>query len=335
MTVKAYISGCAGLALSDEEIRLFAAAQPWGFILFKRNCDTPAQVAALTASLRGAVGRPEAPVLIDQEGGRVQRLAPPNWPSYPSARHFGDLFARDPAAGRRAAWLGTRLIAADLRDVGVDVDCVPCLDLPVEGAHDVIGRRAYALDPNVVIDLGRQAAEGLLAGGVVPVIKHMPGHGRAGVDSHLQLPQVDTGLAELRASDFIPFRALRAFPFAMTAHVVYTAIDPMRPATQSPTVVSDIIRGEIGFAGCLISDDLSMQALSGGIGERAAAVFAAGVDLALHCNGKMDEMIDVADHCPALDGEAARRAQAALGWRHEPDAFDRQAARAEFDDLMG
>ena len=335
MTVKAYISGCAGLVLTDEEVRFFAEAQPWGFILFKRNCDTPEQVAALTLSLRAAVGRPGAPVFVDQEGGRVQRLAPPNWPAYPSARHFGELFARDPAAGRRAARLGMRLIAADLIDIGIDVDCVPCLDLPVEGAHDVIGRRAYALDPDVIIELGTQAADGLLAGGVVPVIKHMPGHGRAGVDSHLHLPEVGASLDELRASDFRPFQALRHLPFAMTAHVVYTAIDAKRPATQSPIVVSDIIRGEIGFAGCLISDDLSMQALSGGIGERAAAVFAAGVDLALHCNGKMDEMVEVADNCPALQGDAASRAERALGWRRTPEAFDRERVRAEFADLMG
>lgn len=329
MPVSAFICGASGLALDTDEIAFFRDAQPWGFILFRRNCDTPDQIRALTTAMRDAVGR-DAPILIDQEGGRVQRLGPPIWPAYPTGRTYGDLYARTPADGLAAARLGARLIAADLRALGIDVDCLPVLDVPVEGAHDVIGHRAYGIVPAVVSALGRAAADGLLAGGVLPVIKHIPGHGRAGVDSHHHLPVVDSPRAELEATDFPPFRDAARLPLAMTAHVVYTALDPDHPATTSKTVIDEVIRGSLGFDGCLMSDDVSMKALSGSLGERTAAALAAGCDLVLHCDGDLAEMREVAAHCRPLDGDALRRADRALAARRTPEPFDEAAARAEF-----
>jgi len=334
MAPRAFISGCAGTSLSSEEVRFFDNAQPWGFILFKRNCESPEQIVRLTETLRSSVGR-HAPILIDQEGGRVQRLAAPHWPVYPAARVFGDIFAYDPEKGRRAAFLGAQLMASDLLTVGIDVDCVPCLDVPIEGAHDVIGRRAYALDPDVVADLGRSAAEGLMAGGVLPVMKHIPGHGRAGVDSHLALPVVDTDAETLQRIDFAPFKALAHLPMAMTAHVVYQALDADRPATLSPTIIRDVIRQTIGFDGCLITDDLSMKALSGTVAEKAMAALAAGADLALHCNGDLDEMRELADVAPELAGLSLDRCNRALTFRRAAAAIDIAGARAEFAALIG
>jgi beta-N-acetylhexosaminidase len=334
MTVSAFICGTAGPTLGADEIAFLRDADPWGFILFKRNCETPEQIRALTTALRDTVGR-DAPILIDQEGGRVQRLGPPHWPAYPTGRTYGDIFARSPADGRRAARLGARLIAADLHALGIDVDCLPVLDVPVEGAHDVIGHRAYGVTPDVVSELGRTAAAGLLAGGVLPVIKHIPGHGRAGVDSHHHLPVVDTPRAELEATDFPPFRDAARLPLAMTAHVVYTSLDPDHPATTSKVVIGEVIRGLIGFDGCLMSDDVSMRALSGTIAQRTAAALAAGCDLALHCNGDLAEMRAVAANAPALTGRAAERADRALAARRTPEPLDEAAARAEFARLTG
>lgn len=333
MAPRAFVSGCAGAALSADEIAFFRDADPFGFILFKRNCETPEQIAALTSALRDSVGR-DAPVLIDQEGGRVQRLQPPIWTAYPAARVFGEIHATDPERARKATRLGMRLIASDLRKIGIDVDCVPCLDVPVEGAHDVIGRRAYGLEPGIVADLGRAASEGLFAGGVLPVMKHVPGHGRAGVDSHLSLPIVETDRATLAAVDFRPFTALNDLPFAMTAHVVYTAIDPDNPATLSRTVVSEIIRGHIGFDGCLMTDDLSMKALSGPVTEKATRALAAGNDLVLHCNGDITEMRELAACAPELSGTSLQRCEAALALRQAPEPFDEAAARAAFAELI-
>jgi beta-N-acetylhexosaminidase len=333
MASRAFISGCAGQSLSDAEIDFFRDAQPWGFILFKRNCETPDQIRALTDSLRAAVGR-DAPILIDQEGGRVQRLASPHWPVYPAARVYGELFAERSTRGHRAAFLGAQLIAHDLRAVGIDIDCVPCLDVPIEGANDVIGRRAYGLKPGIVAALGLSAAEGLLAGGVLPVMKHIPGHGRAGVDSHLALPVVDTPLEELDVIDFQPFTALAHLPLAMTAHVVYTAIDPDHPATLSATVIRDVIRGKIGFDGCLMTDDLSMKALSGTVAEKTSRALAAGIDLVLHCNGHIDEMRELADIAPELSGKSLARCDAALAARAAPRSLDEAAAREEFAALI-
>jgi beta-N-acetylhexosaminidase len=329
---RAFIAGCSGPDLTPHETAFFREAAPWGFILFKRNVESPGQVRALCAAFRDAVGREDAPILIDQEGGRVQRIGPPHWPKYPPGQAFGRLYAEDPVAGRELTRLGARLIAHDLRSVGVTVDCLPVLDVPVAGAHDIIGDRAYGRDPATVAVLGRAAAEGLMAGGVLPVIKHVPGHGRAFADSHLALPVVETPRAELEAHDFAPFRALSDMPLAMTAHVVYTGLDRERPATTSPRVIADVIRGHIGFEGLLMSDDLSMQALSGGFRARAEAAFAAGCDVALHCNGNMDEMAAVAEASPVLSGESLRRAEAALQRiRHAPEPFDPVDARARLD----
>ncbi|MGH2340171.1 beta-N-acetylhexosaminidase [Segnochrobactraceae bacterium EtOH-i3] len=331
---KAFITGLAGLTLSDDERAFLAAERPFALILFRRNIDTPDQIRTLVAEAREAAGDAGLPVLIDQEGGRVQRLGPPRWRRYPPGRVFGTLYAADPAAGLEAARLGARLIADDLTALGITVDCLPVLDVPVPGAHDIIGDRAYGLTADTIIPLARAACEGLLAGGVLPVIKHIPGHGRAGADSHLELPVVDTDAATLAATDFVPFKALADMPLAMTAHVVYRALDPERPATTSPTVIADTIRGAIGFDGLLMSDDVSMQALSGTITERTRALFAAGCDLALHCNGKFDEMVAVAAETPVLAGRALERAEAARALLTAPAAFDRAAAEARFDALI-
>lgn len=332
MTVKAFIAGCSGPALTAAERAFFAETQPWGFILFRRNIEDRAQTARLTAELRASVGR-RAPILIDQEGGRVQRMRPPHWPAYPAARWFGS--TNDPLMGAALARLGARLMAHELREVGVDVDCLPVLDAPVAGADAVIGDRAYALDPDSVARLGRAAAEGLLAGGVLPVIKHMPGHGRATADSHLALPRVAARREELSAHDFLPFRHLADMPLAMTAHVVFEAVDPDQPATTSRRVFRNVIRGEIGYQGLVMTDDLSMKALSGHYSDRAAAAYAAGCDMILHCNGVMDEMREVAAAARPLSGRARMRANAALARiRHEPEPLDRQAMAAHIDRIL-
>lgn len=311
MSARAFISGLSGHALTVGERRFFRESDPWGFILFRRNVDTPEQVQALTAELREAVGR-HAPILIDQEGGRVQRLSTPHWRKYPAGSAYGALAKSDPYLGREIARLGTRLIAHDLHQLGIDVDCVPVLDVPVPGADGIIGDRAYSDDPRTIAVLARAAAEGLLAGGVLPVIKHIPGHGRAPADSHLALPVVEAELELLEERDFMPFRALADMPLAMTAHVVYTAIDSAAPATTSRKVIQEVIRGSIGYDGLLMSDDLSMKALSGSMAERTAASLAAGCDLVLHCNGEMGEMTEVAHAVPVLSGKALLRAEAAL-----------------------
>jgi beta-N-acetylhexosaminidase len=325
----ACILGCAGPRLLPEEKAFFREARPWGFILFRRNVESPDQVRALTEALRACVGRADAPVLIDQEGGRVQRLGPPHWPAYPPGRAYGQLA---PALRREMARLGARLIAHDLAKVGINVDCLPVLDVPAAGAHDVIGDRAYAASADGVASLGRAAAEGLMAGGVLPVVKHIPGHGRAGADSHKALPVVEASLAELDASDFAPFRVLSDMPMAMTAHVVYTAIDAAGPATTSARVIGGIIRGAIGFQGLLMSDDLSMKALSGDLAELANASLSAGCDIALHCNGDRVEMEAVVAGSWPLADEAEARAKAALARIvRAPEPLDVPEARARFE----
>lgn len=331
MTVRAAILGCAGPVLTKDEAAFLREAQPWGFILFARNIEAPDQVRRLTADLRAAVDRPDAPVLVDQEGGRVARFTPPHWRRYPPARAIGDLFATDAALGREIAWLGGRLIAHDLAALGVTISCLPVLDVPVADGHPVIGDRAYATDPDTVARLGRAAAEGLMAGGVLPVMKHMPGHGRATADTHQTLPVVDASFDELRASDFAPFRALADLPIAMTAHVVYGDVDATRPATLSETVVQRVIRGAIGFEGLVMSDDLAMKALSGSLAERAQRALAAGCDIVLHGNGRLREMRSVMDGAGALQGRAADRAEAALARLRTPEPFDAVAGRARFD----
>jgi beta-N-acetylhexosaminidase len=330
---RAVVFGCAGEALSAAERGFFAAADPAGFALFRRNCRAPDQVRELVRSLRAAIGRADAPVLIDQEGGRVARLRPPHWRRYPAAAEIAAL--PDPRAGA-AARLCARLIADDLSALGVTVNCQPVLDLPVAGADPVIGDRAYGNDPGRAARLGRAVCEGLLGGGVLPVLKHIPGHGRAKVDSHLECPRVDASREELSRADFAPFRALAAMPWAMTAHIVYMAIDPAHPATLSAAAIAETIRGEIGFDGVLISDDLSMRALGGAIGERARRALDAGCDLALHCNGDLREMEAVAAAVGPLAASAeARLARGeALRRRAVVTGFDRREAEEEFDTLM-
>src|SRR5689334_11030948 len=272
----AFITGLAGPRLSAEEAALLAAARPCGIILFQRNVTDPEQVRRLTEAARAAVGAEDFLVLIDQEGGRVQRLRPPHWRDRPAAAVYGAAHARDPAAALRAARLAAGLSARDLFALGINTSCAPVLDVPVPGGHDIIGDRAYANTSEEVIALGGAVAEGLLAGGVLPVIKHIPGHGRATKDSHRELPKVFTAREELERTDFLPFRALNHLPAAMTAHVVFAAIDPTLPASISPRVTSEIIRGSIGFAGLLLSDDLGMAALTGPLPQRALAVLGAG-----------------------------------------------------------
>jgi beta-N-acetylhexosaminidase len=333
MTARAFITGISGTTLTPEERQFLREALPWGLILFARNIESPPQVLALTAAFRDTVGR-DAPVLIDQEGGRVQRMGPPHWPAYPAGEVYGHVFGRDEHAGKRAAFLGAHLIAHDLVAVGIDVDCLPLADVPVAGADPIIGTRAYGHTPGKVAAVARAVAEGLLAGGVLPVLKHIPGHGRATADSHGELPIVDTDRATLEATDFAAFRPLADLPMAMTAHVVFTAIDALAPATTSATLVADVIRNWIGFGGSLMSDDISMGALSGSFASRTRAAIAAGCDVVLHCNGSLDEMRAVADAVPELAGVAAQRADAALARRKRPVAGDVAAWRAEFADLL-
>jgi beta-N-acetylhexosaminidase len=327
----AVIFGCAGERLSAAEARFFAGADPLGFILFRRNCRAPDQVRGLVASLRDCVGRPDMPVLIDQEGGRVARLRPPHWRVYPAAAAIAAL--PDPLA-EEAARLGARLIADDLAGLGIGVACLPVLDLPVVGADPVIGDRAYGSVPDRVVRLGRAVCEGLLEGGVLPVLKHIPGHGRARVDSHHAPPVVETGHDELSRTDFAPFRALAAMPWAMTAHIIYMAIDRTAPATLSAPVIGETIRGEIGFAGVLVSDDLSMRALGGPIGERARQALAAGCDVALHCNGDLAEMAEVAAAAPRLTTDGAARLARAAAMRRRPGDLDRRQTEGRFDALI-
>ncbi|MFT4119830.1 beta-N-acetylhexosaminidase [Bradyrhizobium sp.] len=334
MSTRAFITGVSGTELTAAEREFIRAERPWGFILFKRNIATPAQVASLVGELRSVAAAPDAPVLIDQEGGRVQRLGPPHWPVYPPGAVFGTLYDTDSALGLTAARLSARLIAADLADLGITVDCLPLADVPVSGADAVIGNRAYGTEPGKVAAIARAVTEGLEQGGVLPVLKHIPGHGRATADTHFRLPTVDTPRDELDRTDFAAFRPLADLPMAMTAHVVFSAVDPAHPATTSATMIAQVIRGVIGFQGLLMSDDVSMNALAGSLAERTRAIFAAGCDMALHCNGNIEEMRDVAGQTPELSGRALERANAALAARKPPQPFDRAAARAELDALI-
>jgi beta-N-acetylhexosaminidase len=333
MQTRAFITGVSGPELSAAERAFIRRERPWGFILFKRNIETTSQVSHLVRELRDGVDNPDAPVLIDQEGGRVQRLGPPHWPVYPPGALFGALYDIDRALGLSAARLSARLIAADLTEVGISVDCLPLADVPVPGADAVIGNRAYGTEPAKVAAIARAVTEGLQQGGILPVLKHIPGHGRATADTHFRLPLVDTPRAELERTDFAAFQALADLPMAMTAHVVFSALDPAHPATTSATIVAQVIRGVIGFQGLLMSDDVSMNALAGSIAERTRAIFSAGCDVVLHCNGKLDEMADVARNTPELSGEALQRAKRALASRKASQPFDRIRARAELDAL--
>ncbi len=332
---RAVLFGCIGPDLSEAERAFFAAADPVGFILFERNCASPEQVRRLCADLRASVGRNDAPILIDQEGGRVRRLKPPHWRAAPAARVFAELAKRNPAAGLEAVRLNARLMAAELIDLGIDVDCTPVLDLPQDDADPIIGDRAYGTDPGAVAHLARAVGEGLIAGGVLPIIKHIPGHGRARADSHKELPRVEASHADLSAHDFQPFRDLADLPMAMTAHVVFEAIDAAAPATCSRRLIETVIRGEIGFDGWLISDDLSMKALSGNFADRARAALDAGCDVVLHCNGDRVEMEMVVSGTRRLDAAGMERLNRARALIAKPRApFDTVAAETRLAGLL-
>lgn len=330
---KAMILGCLGQRLSADEKAFYRDQQPWGFILFGRNIGDAEQIKDLVAEMRDTVGGRNAPVLIDQEGGRVQRIREPIAPRYPSGAEIGALYARDPSRGLRAAWLLSRLHAFDLYRLGINVDCLPVLDVPVAGASNVIGDRAYANDPHVVAAIGQAAAEGLKAGGVLPVLKHIPGHGRGMADSHHDLPVVSTPRSELAAHDFVPFKALAQELMAMSCHVVFSDIDPENPASTSKIVTEEVIRGEIGFDGLLMSDDISMNALKGTIGERAQRI-APVLDVVLHCHGHMDEMVAVAAAVSELRGASRRRADRVEAALVSPEPADEQSLREEFAALI-
>ena len=330
----AYITGLMAETLSDGERALLSATRPCGIILFARNCISSEQIRRLINDAKSAIGTDDVLVLIDQEGGRVRRLRPPEWRELPPASAYAAIYAIDPALAIRSARLAARLTAYDLRALGITMNCAPVLDVPVAGAHDIIGNRAYGGPWMQIASLGRAVAEGHMAGGVVPVIKHIPGHGRAGADSHLELPSVATSRAELEASDFAPFHALRDLPAAMTAHVVFTAIDAAHPASTSVHIIEDVIRGKIGFDGFLMSDDLGMKALDGPFTERAAAVIRAGSDAALHCGGELAEMEAVAAGVPALEGAALRRFTDCIDLTRHVTAFDLADAEAALAEVI-
>ncbi len=326
--------GCAGLTLTAEEKEFFRDADPLGFILFARNVDNPDQVRALVHDLRNCVGRNSAPVLIDQEGGRVQRLTQPHWRSTPAPAMFVALHDQDAEAGLEATRLNARLIADDLYALGVDVNCLPVLDIPAPDSHPFLHDRAAGRTVEQSILLGRMDCDGLLAGGVLPVIKHIPGHGRAMADSHEEMPRVDAPHTELDGVDFAPFRALADCPWAMTAHVVYSDLDPEQPATMSPIVINETIRTNIGFDGFLVSDDVGMGALSGPMGERVLACISAGCDAVLHCNGDMTEMREITDCISPLNNLAGMRFEKTLASKQTPEPLDRQQAEARLADLL-
>lgn len=326
--------GLKGPMITEPERWFFREADPLGFILFARNIDHPVQVKTLVSELKELVGRDDVLILIDQEGGRVQRLKPPIWRQFPAAAKFAQLAAREPSVGEEALFLATRLIAQDLQHLGINVDCLPVLDVPQKDSHNVIGDRALGDDPDSVARLGKIQCQALRAGGVLPVIKHIPGHGRALVDSHFDLPRVQVGLDQLEQVDFAPFRALAGESLAMTAHVVFEAIDPHHPATLSPKVINTIIRQYIGFDGLLMGDDLSMKALGGSFASRTRDSLAAGCDMVLHCNGDMLEMQEVAANCPRLSGPSLARANRIFDNMPKPEAFDRPAALKRLRQVM-
>jgi beta-N-acetylhexosaminidase len=335
--VRAFISGCEGMSLSKQEREFFAETQPWGLILFQRNCGSTAQLKALTDDFRLAVGRKDAPVLIDQEGGRVQRMSPSanaEWRKYPAAAALGAFYNLYPLHAFRAARNIGRLMAQDLDNAGINVNCLPVLDVPQKDGHAVISDRAYHTTPEVISLLSRVHVAGFLDIGVLPVMKHVPGHGRATVDSHKELPRVKANRIALEGTDFRPFGSYADCPMAMTAHVVFEAIDKDLPATLSKRVIRDVIRKQIGFSGLLMSDDLSMKALSGSLKEKTTAALEAGCDVVLHCNGVFTEMQEVAGAAIPLTYKSMMRAKAALKMRHKPYKFDERTALKDLESVM-
>ena len=336
MTIRSFISGCAALALSQDEVKFFQKADPWGLILFKRNCESPEQIRNLTAQFRSAVGRKDAPVFIDQEGGRVQRLGPPSnyWRKYPAAMEYGKQYDRCPTLAIRTARSVGRLMADDLTEIGITSSCLPVLDVPQPGAHEVIGSRAYSMRPDHIMTLARAHVVGLMEGGILPVMKHIPGHGRAEVDSHHNLPIVKAPRTDLERVDFLPFVAFADCPMAMTAHVIYEALDKDYPATLSRKIIKNVVRKLIGFEGLLITDDLSMKALQGTLPEKADMALAAGCDMLLHCNGMMSQMEEVAEAAVPLAGKAMRRAKQALRAKRKPLPYDKKRALNELEAIL-
>ena len=340
IAVSAVIFGCSGLRMTAEEGDFYRRVKPLGFILFARNCADPDQVRALVAELKAAAGHGRVLILIDQEGGRVARLKPPHWRSAPPAGKFAAQAMQDMRDGgtleqaRAAVYMNARLIARELHEVGINVNCAPLADVPAPGSHDIIGDRAYGADPDLVSILGAEMARGLTDGGVLPVLKHIPGHGRARADSHETLPEVAASLEEMTASDFVPFKRLAHLPLGMTAHILFKSLDSDHVATLSPRIIR-MIREDIGFDGLLMCDDLSMKALNGGMTELAAGALAAGCDVVLHCNGNMNEMQLVAKGLAPLDAEGRRRFDAAWAMLRRPDAFDAALAQSEVDGYLG
>jgi beta-N-acetylhexosaminidase len=335
--IKSFISGCGGLSLSATERDFFKKNRPWGLILFQRNCGSIAQLQQLTADFRDAVGRKDAPVLIDQEGGRVQRMgssANPEWRRYPAAARFGELYRSSPLHAMRIARNVGRLMAQDLETVGITVNCLPVLDVPQANVHAVISDRAYDTSPEIILALARAHVAGFNDGGVLPVMKHIPGHGRATVDSHKELPRVKANRVQLETVDFRTFAGFADCPMAMTAHVVFEAIDRHLPATLSKRVIKDVIRKQLGYNGLIITDDLSMKALSGSFAEKTNAAIEAGCDIVLHCNGDMVEMEQVAEAAPMLLGKVLARAKLALRYRRKPTRFDEKTALKDLDVAM-
>jgi beta-N-acetylhexosaminidase len=320
------IFGCAGTVLTPGERNFFSDINPFGFILFQRNCQSRDQVRQLIADLRATVGRDVAPILIDQEGGRVARLKPPNWPKYPAARIFGQIWESDHQLGVEAVKIHATLMGHELARLGVTVNCAPVLDLSYPITHDAIGDRAFSAKADAVIALGRAFAEGLLEAGVLPVIKHMPGHGRATVDPHLSLPFVEADTAALEVTDMKPFMALKDFPIGMTCHLMFKKIDPVNPVSLSSKIISDLIRGKIGFDGLLFSDDLDMKALTGRLEDRGRDALAAGNDVLLYCSPDQAGMVEIGRGLPAMND---------LAWARWQRAMDRLPKRQPFIDIQG
>lgn len=334
MTV-ATIFTCSGTELTDEEISFFKEFEPFGFILFADNIESVDQVKALTDSMRDCIGRSDVPILIDQEGGRVARLKPPHWREAPPAKVFGDLALTNLDAAKRAAWINARLMAEELFTLGINVDCAPVLDLSIPGAHDVIGDRSFGASPELVISVARAFADGLMAGGVLPMIKHVPGHGRAMADSHKELPSVDLPRDQLEATDFAPFKGLADMPLAMTAHILFPQIDPIRPATTSPIIIEEVVRGYIGFEGLIVSDDVTMAALSGADRERAETTRSAGCDIVLHCYAELEQMREIALGSGSISDAAwARYNKAREAVKLIPESIDTAGLQSELDELL-
>ncbi len=334
MTFKAFITSCAGPVLTEDERSFFADQRPSGFILFARNCENPQQLKKLIDSVREAVQDETMLVLVDQEGGRVARLKPPHWTDFPAGRVLGNIYRKDGEAGLAKVREISRWLASEIYSVGINVNCVPVLDVPVSGAHDVIGTRAYGETVEDVITVAKAVIEGHRDAGVLPVIKHIPGHGRAGVDSHLELPVIQDPVDELRRKDFLPFKAFKDMPLGMTGHLLLPELDGKDPVSTSKHIIDTIIRKEIGFDGLLMSDDLDMEALDGTIGERAKNCLEAGCDLPLYCKGEFHKMTAVAEVSPELSGESLRRLNEAKALLNPPKAPDNEQIRVWLEENL-